>query len=168
MTERSQDELAGVERWLRDQAASKTLPELFAWVSSKQTDLLSAIRSCSEQALTQSASEGEWSPIQAFKHVVEWNHQVGEDVLNVCLTGERPGNPLPEFEANRDALITRQQDGLTMLWAHVSEADPESFLSVTWPHPFFGELNWREWFLFVGVHCADHAAQIRAAGNASA
>ena len=55
-----------------------------------------------------------------------------------------------------------------MLWAHVSEADPEAFLEVTWHHPFFGELNWREWFLFVGVHCADHAAQIRAAGTAHA
>ena len=167
MTERSQDELARVERWLRDQAASKTLPELFAWVSSKQTDLLSAIRSCSEQALTQSASEGEWSPIQAFKHVVEWNWQVSEDVLHACLTGERPGNPLPTFDADLETLVSRQRESLDSLWAHVSAAEPDSFLGVKWEHPFFGMLNWREWFLFLGVHCTDHANQIKAASPPS-
>jgi hypothetical protein len=42
-----------------------------------------------------------------------------------------------------------------------------TFLDLKWEHPFFGMLNWREWFLFLGVHCTDHAIQIRAASPAS-
>jgi hypothetical protein len=48
----------------------------------------------------------------------------------------------------------------------VRDADPEGFLETTWPHRFFGDLNWREWLLFLELHCADHAAQLEAMLNA--
>lgn len=97
--------------------------------------------------------------------MVEWNAQVSEDVLHTCLTGERPGNPVPSLDLDVDGLVAREQATLDSLWAHVSEADPDAFLDVTWEHPFFGQLNWREWFLFLGVHCSDHAGQITAASS---
>ncbi|MDZ7728356.1 MAG: hypothetical protein U5Q44_09305 [Dehalococcoidia bacterium] len=44
----------------------------------------------------------------------------------------------------------------------MQDADPSAFLDVTWTHPMFGELNWREWFLFMRIHSKDHARQLQA------
>lgn len=161
----TEEQLAGVGAWIRTRAASNSLDETLAWVTERQDRLIAAVEKLTAGELTSAPAPGEWSPIEAFKHVVEWNWQVGEDILHVCLTGERPGNPLPSFEPDRATLIKRQRESLESLWAHVSAADPGAFLEATWEHPFFGTFNWREWFLFLGVHCTDHANQIVAAGE---
>ena len=165
MSAPTEEQLARVGAWIRSQAASNNLEETFAWVTERQDRLIAAAESLSSEELFKSPAPGHWSPIEALRHVVEWNCQVGEDVLHVSLTGERPGNPVPSFEPDREALIQRQRDSLDSVWAHVSAADPGAFLEVTWEHPMFGQLNWREWFLFLGVHCTDHANQIVAAGE---
>lgn len=158
------EQLARVSEWIRREAAAKSPEEILQWVTARQEQLIASARGLSPEELTASPAEGEWSPLEAFQHVVEWNWQVAEEVLHACLTGERPGNPVPSFEADLDGLIARQEESLASVWAHVSVANPDDFLDVKWEHPFFGMLNWREWFLFIGVHCTDHANQIRAAG----
>lgn len=168
MTQPTPEQLARVGEWIRREAAAKNLEEILAWVTERQTQLVQSARKLTDQALHAAPAEGEWTPLDALKHVVEWDWQVSEDVLHTCLTGERPGNPVPQFAADREELITRQEESLASLWAHVSAADPGAFLDVRWEHPFFGPLNWREWFLFIGVHCTDHANQINAAGAAGA
>lgn len=167
MTAPTPEQLARVGDWIRREAAAKSLDEILAWVKERQEQLIASAQSLTEVQLRAAPSAGEWSPLEALKHVVEWNCQVSEDVLHACLTGERPGNPLPTFDAALDSLVARQRESLESVWAHVSEAEPGAFLDLKWEHPFFGMLNWREWFLFLGVHCTDHANQIRAASPAS-
>lgn len=167
MTSPTPEQLERVAAWIRSEGAAKSLEDILAWVTERQSRLIAAARGIPAEALTTAPAPGEWSPLEALKHVVEWNWQVGEDVLHTCLTGERPNNPVPEFPADREALIARQEESLASVWAHVSAADPTAFLDVNWEHPFFGMLNWREWFLFLGVHCTDHQNQIEAAGAPS-
>ncbi|MGE3075490.1 MAG: DinB family protein [Dehalococcoidia bacterium] len=152
-------EFPKIRAWIQSEA-KKDLSEIKAFVDSQFADLTQAVVAIPSPKLNVPVDD-DWSPIDALKHAVEWNWQVGEDVLHVSLTGERPGNPTPTFEPERDALLARQQESLDSVWAHVSAADPQSFLDLTWPHPFFGELNWREWYFFIGVHCFDHKGQIR-------
>ena len=148
-----------IRAWIQSEA-KKELAEIKSSVDARAEELFETVTNVPERQLSL-AADGDWSPLDAFKHAVEWNWQVGEDVLHVSLTGERPGNPIPEFVADLDSLVARQRESLDSVWAHVSAADPQSFLELTWPHPFFGELNWREWFFFIGVHCYDHTGQIR-------
>jgi len=165
MTHPAAEQFPAIRTWIQKQAAEQSLEGIRDYVASQYERLLEAIATVSESTLANPLAEGEWSAIEAFKHVVEWNWQVGEDVLHACLMGERPGNPRPSFPAERDALTSRLRESLDSVWAHVSAADPAAFLDVTWEHPFFGQLNWREWFWFLGVHAMDHTNQVKAAGG---
>jgi hypothetical protein len=153
-------EFPRIRAWIQQEAAARSIDEIRDAIVSRYDTLLETINAIPEAQLAAKPAGEDWGPIDAFKHVVEWNWQVGEDILHVCLTGERPGNPLPQFPADRAELIRRQQESLDSVYAHVSAAEPESFLEITWEHPFFGQLNWREWYFFLGVHAMDHTAQI--------
>jgi hypothetical protein len=48
------------------------------------------------------------------------------------------------------------------LIAVVLQADPQAHLDIIWGHNEFGNMNWREWFLFARVHTLDHARQMQA------
>jgi len=149
---------------IRSQAAGRSLEEIRDAVAERYATAFAAVRALPEGALTRPVAVGEWSPLEAMKHLVEWNWQVGEDILHACLTGERPGNPPPTFDIPLEALIAKANESLESVWAHVSAADPQGFLDVKWEHPFFGQLNWREWFFFLGLHAVDHTRQVGASG----
>jgi hypothetical protein len=153
------EQIPKIRAWIQSEA-KKALAEIQSYVLARANELYAAVNAVSEESLLTQLDE-DWSPIDALKHLVEWNWQVGEDVLHVSLMGTRPANPPPVFEADRAGLIVCQRESLDSVWAHVSAADPASFLDLTWPHPFFGELNWREWYFFIGVHCYDHTGQIK-------
>lgn len=168
MTHPAADQFPAIRAWIQQQAAEQSLEGIRDYVASQYEQLLEVVCAIPETVLVEPLAPGEWSPIEAFQHVVEWSWQVGEDVLHTCLTGERPGNPPPSFPGEREALASRLRESLDSVWAHVSAADPAAFLDVTWEHPFFGQWNWREWFWFLGVHAMDHANQVRAAGGEDA
>ena len=162
MTERTQDELAKLSVWLRAEAANRSVEDIFALVREEMDAMYAAIRAGSMHIAP--ASEV-WSPIRTLQHAVQANVQIAEDILNVCLTGIRPGNPEPELPLDAETLIAKQQEMNDSLWEHVSFADTGAFLDVKWPHMFFGELNWREWLLFLHMHAWDHRNQIEALGE---
>lgn len=165
MTERTEDEIAKLSVWLRAEAANRSIENIFSLVREEMDALYAAIRAIPGDAMNLSPTSDEWSPIRTLQHAVQANVQIAEDILNVCLTGIRPGNPEPELPSDAETLIAKQQEMNDSLWAHVSFADPGAFLDVTWPHMFFGELNWREWLLFLHMHAWDHRNQIEALGE---
>ncbi len=165
MTERSQEELDNLAVWLRSEAASRSIEDIFQLVRDEMDAMYAAIRAVPEEHLDRVPDGEDWSPLRTLQHAVQANVQVAEDILNVCLTGARPGNPEPELPLDREALIHTQSEMNDSLWEHVSFADPSAFLDVTWPHMFFGELNWREWLLFLHMHAWDHRHQIDAIGE---
>lgn len=162
MTHPMEAEFERIRGYLQQQAAEKSIPELFERVKEGMAELLDAARSIPAAVLSTNPPGDDWSPMDCLKHAVQSNLQVAQDVLHVALSGSRPGEPEPELAPDRDGLIAAQEASLDSLWAHVSEAEPHSNLHVTWPHPFFGELNWREWLLFLRIHAKDHARQLAA------
>ena len=110
-------------------------------------------------------SEGR-SAAECLAHAVERNVLHAQEVLYVALSGELPPEPDVRVPDGRDAQLTYHQQSLDSLYIHVRDADPEAFILTTWPHQFFGDLNWREWLLFIELHCADHAGQLEAMLNA--
>lgn len=163
MSAPDETQLAQVRAWLQDAGHNRTLEWTRDYVAKQWDGLFEVMRDASPEGLVATPASGEWSALEAYRHLVEWNWQVGEDILHVCLMGERPGNPPPSFPLDRDELTKRARESLESIWAHVSEADPKAFLELRWEHPFFGQLDWREWYLFLAVHVIDHSGQINAA-----
>lgn len=166
MPEPTPAEVERVGAWLRAEAATRSVEDTRDYVASRRDRLRAAVLAFEPARLPDPLAPGEWSALDALKHVVEWTSQNVEDILHACLTGERPGNPAPTFEPDRDALLQRLDEALESAWAHVSAADPESFLDAKWEHAMFGLLNWREWYLFLGVHLTDHTGQLKQAAGA--
>ena len=161
MSDPTPEEAGRIRDWIRAEAASKSLEAIRDAVSERYRVLNETVEAFAPADLASSTGE-EWAPIDAYRHLVEWNWQIGEDVLHTALMGERPGNPRPTFPAEREALAARLAESAESVWAHVSAADPGAFLDLTWEHPFFGQLNWREWYFFLGVHAFDHTRQLLA------
>lgn len=160
MTNPQAAEFERIRGYLQQQAAEKTIAELFERVKEGMGELIESARSIPPAIIASNPPGDDWSPMDCLRHAVQSNLQVAEDVLHVALTGDRPGGPEPDLAADREALIAAQEASLESLWAHISEADPQSNLHVTWPHPFFGELNWREWLIFLRIHAKDHSRQL--------
>jgi hypothetical protein len=155
------EQLKQVEAWIRSEAATKPVDQVQEWITTRFGRLAETARAVSDAQLAVVPPGEDWSPIGTLKHVAEWTWQCGEDVLHTSLAGERPGKPAPDFPEDRELLLAKIDEAIASVWAHVQAADPSAFLDVTWEHPFFGQLNWREWHLFLGVHAVDHANQIK-------
>lgn len=162
MTDPRSAEFERIRGYLQQQAAQKDVSDLFGRVREGMDDLIAAARAVPAGKLETHPPGDDWAPLDCMQHAVQSNIQVAEDVLHVALTGARQGNGEPTLQRDRDTLIAAQEASLESLWAHVSEADPAANLHVTWEHPFFGELNWREWLLFLRIHARDHAGQLAA------
>jgi hypothetical protein len=88
--------------------------------------------------------------------------QVAQQVIFASLEGTLPSDPEPVLPADRDAILARHIEAIDSLYEHVRAADPEANLHLKWEHQFFGDLNWREWLLFLRIHARDHARQLQA------
>ncbi len=71
-----------------------------------------------------------------------------------------PERVLPQFGVAKNELITSLQQSRQALVTAVSEAGDHDYSAVKFPHPFFGEINFYQWILFVGKHEARHLSQI--------
>ena len=165
MADPEQAERESLRGYLQQQAAKRTVEELVTRVQESVDAVAVAARAVPPNRLAElRPGEGElWTPVDCLRHVVEWNRLVAQQVLYVALSGELPGvGEAPPLPTTVEELLAVQAEAFDSLYAHVREAEPNAYLDVTWEHMFFGRLNWREWFLFMRVHCLDHATQLQA------
>lgn len=156
------EQLKRVESWIRSEATTKSVEQVQRWVEGQFEKLAAAARAVPETALRWAPTGDDWSPLETLKHTAKWTRTAGDEVIHVSLTGEHPADGSSDLPDDREALLRSIDDVVASVWAHVQAADPEAFLGVTWEHPFFARLNWREWHVFLGVHASDHTQQIAA------
>lgn len=154
------EEQQRIRGYLQAKAAEYSTEELIARVEEGLAELLAAARAITPAAFGTAAAEGEWTPAECLDHVARACSVNATEVLHVALTGELPAAWEPEIAEGQEALCEHLRGTFDSLYAHIREASPLAFLEVRWPHPFFGELNWREWTLFLRIHCKDHARQV--------
>ena len=165
MADPDQAERGRLRGYLQQQAAKRTIEELIERVQEGVDAVANAARAVPAQRLTElGPGEGEpWTPVDCLRHIVSSNRMTAQQVLYVALSGELPEqSTAPALPDTIEELIALQSEAIDSLYAHVRDAEPEAYLDVTWEHPFFGQLNWPEWLLFLRVHCLDHAAQLKA------
>ncbi len=162
------DDLDRIRGYLQQQAAQRTIEELIARVQEGVDDLASSARGVPEAALTVVPAGDEWTPLDCLKHVASSNMQVAQQVLFAALEGYLPTDGEAEVPSDRERILAAHSEAIDSLYVHVRSADPEANLELKWNHPFFGDLNWHEWLLFLRIHSRDHARQLAAMSGASA
>lgn len=140
--------------------AQKPIEELIVRVQEGVDELHAAARATPDDRLEQRLEGQEWSPMDCLRHIVGSDLQVCEAIRAVAQTGSLPPSRPDEPRGTRDELLAAHEAAIGALYDAVRAADPEAHLDRRWLHPAFGELNWREWFIFLRIHCRDHARQI--------
>lgn len=148
--------------YLQQQAAEKSIEELIARVREGVDEVHQSAFAVPPERRETVPEHDEWAPGDALRHLVGSNAHVSTQILHVALTGALHEGEEPAPAGTFEELVAKHDEAIESLFAHVREADPAAHLEVKWRHPFFGDLNWREWLIFLRIHCRDHARQITA------
>lgn len=155
-------ENARIRSYLQSQAAKLTIPEIQQKVTEAAAILRASAEAIDESLYDVVPAGEEWTPRQLLDHLVGWQILNSQQVLYVALTGELPMEESRSAPSGRDEMLAAMDAAFESLFIHLSDAQPDYFLDTKWAHPMFGDLNWREWFLFLRLHCIDHARQLDA------
>ncbi|HEY5476643.1 MAG TPA: DinB family protein [Tepidiformaceae bacterium] len=157
-----------VRGYLVGQANKLSLPELVEKVRTDALPLREAAAAIPAERLGDHPIEGEWSAAEVWTHILDMNEHGARSVPAIIARGELP-------ERARDTISGETRAGLKTgqqyyevfllrreeLLARVLQAKGDEHLDVKINHSMFGDLNWREWLLFMRVHDLDHLGQLR-------
>ncbi|MFQ5382090.1 MAG: DinB family protein [Dehalococcoidia bacterium] len=170
---RPQDELERVRGYLVSQASKLSIPQLVEKVRNDSAPLREAADLVAPERLAERPAEGEWSAAEVWTHILQMNEHGATAIPRIIETGELPeraddtisGDTREGFTTGRqyyDAFLARREE----LLARVAEAKGDEHLDVKINHAMFGDLNWREWLLFMRVHDLDHLRQLQSVAQA--
>jgi len=167
------EEFARIRGYLQTQAAKLSVPELIEKVRADLQQVRGAIESFPASRWNERPRDGEWCANEVAAHLADSSLAVATSIVTAIEQGTKPGR-ISDVMAH-----TNERQGPAEWWKQI-EADREALFSrlatvrgdehleVTWEHPMFGDLNWREWLLFTRIHDLDHARQIQAVAQALA
>ncbi len=162
-----------IRDYLQVQAAKLSVQNLVDKVRTDQAQVRAAVESVPAARFHDRPAAEEWSANEVMAHVVEGGGHFGATIRAVLDgTGlpERADDSIRPEPPRRTAAEWWDQleRDRAALFERVERATGDEHLDVTWQHPFFGELNWREWLLFLRIHDLDHSRQLQAIAAASA
>ncbi len=153
-------EMLRIRSYLQAQAAEKSVEELIDRVEEGMRELAEAAAGIRLELRTTVPAGETWSPDDCLRHATGSDTHCARQILHVACTGELPAGAEEEPAGAFEEMLAKHREALDSLYEHVRAADPAAFLDVKWEHPFFGDLNWREWLLFLRIHAKDHARQL--------
>jgi DinB family protein len=161
------EEVARVRSYLASQAIRRTPAQLIEALREAHQQFLAANAAIPDSAFRTIPKEGEWSAADVLAHVRNIAAIDERSIGGVLERGEQPANVDDQLErapadATREQLLADIAGLRERLIAIVLQADPQAHLDIVWGHNEFGNMNWREWFLFARVHTLDHARQLQA------
>jgi hypothetical protein len=164
------EEQQRIRGYLQSQAAKLSVADLVSKVRADMEQVREAAQAVPAERFFDKPAPGDWSANEVMAHVVGGAKGGTEAIIGVIESGTPPGGPA----AARDRMEATERrhtaeewwqslvDDRERLFERASKASGEEHLDVTWEHPFFGPLNWREWLLFQRIHDVDHARQMQA------
>lgn len=161
------EEQQRIRGYLQTQAAKLTVADLCAKVRSDMEQVREAAEAVPTARFAERPTEGEWSANEVMAHVVAGAQGGTNAIVAVLDTGGRQAAATDTIER-----VTTEQSAAEWwaqlvaererLFARAAQASGDEHPDVKWSHPFFGDLNWREWLLFQRIHDLDHARQMQA------
>ena len=164
MAELSEEQLR-IRGYLQGQAAKLSVHDLIVKVRADSAQLREAALAAEEGDWMAAPAAGEWSANDVLGHVVSTCNDIYAGILGALEAGVR-ARALPDALRHEQAgkRPSAWWDELSVareaLFARLETAAGDEHLDAVWAHPFFGDLNWREWLLFLRIHDLDHAGQI--------
>jgi hypothetical protein len=161
------DENARIRSYLHAQAARLTIPQLVDKLRADTQPLRDVGSGLPAERFRERPGEGEWSAAEVWTHVLDMSERSAAAVLAV-IAGERPeelsdritGGDRSELDGPDD-YWREFESGRERFYAEVLKARGDEHIDVAMPYRAFGELNWREFMLFMRVHDMDHLRQLQ-------
>jgi len=162
-----------IRSYLQAQAAKLTIPQLVERVGNDMAQLNQALRTVPAERFTERPADDDWSANEIAAHLAATSRSVATGISAVLDSGSQPGRVPDAIKGTgvvRDAMGWWNEIHLDRerLFERVARARGDEHLDITWEHPMFGTLNWREWLLFTRLHDLDHARQLQATAEALA
>ncbi|HEY8492167.1 MAG TPA: DinB family protein [Dehalococcoidia bacterium] len=152
--------------YLKHQGA-KTTEELAALIDRSQAILDDLLSGMTEEQAAFRPDPDQWSVKDVLAHIDASLHGTAR-IIEATARGERPSarsaDPasVGSSDASLDELRDRVEEAYRRVRETVLDLGPDPDLSVTVRHPFFDELNCKEWAAFIYLHCGrDHTNQIQ-------
>ncbi|HJP41474.1 MAG TPA: DinB family protein [Dehalococcoidia bacterium] len=164
-------EATRIRSYLQTQAAKLSLPDLSTKVRTDMEQFKASLFAAPADKLTQRPSESDWSVNEVAAHLLQVSESVSRAIQSVLDSGALPPSIADQMRRTDEVKTAREWWSLLLTdrevtIERVSRATGDEHLDVKWDHGVFGELNWREWLLFMRVHDLDHARQILSVSEA--
>lgn len=167
MTTPPQSEQERIRGYLQAQAAKLPLPDLVAKVRADVAPLREAAALVPPGRLSERPAEGEWSAAEVWTHILEMNDHGARAITGILDHGALPERADDTISgatrgfATGEAYYAAYLPVREALLARVLQATGDEHPDVKIQHFMFGDLNWREWLLFMRVHDLDHLRQLQ-------
>lgn len=162
-----------IRGYLQTQAAKLTIPQLVERIGNDMAQLNQALRGVPADRFAERPAAKDWSANEIAAHLAATSRSVARGIESVLDAGAQPERVPDAIEGTgtvRDAMSWWNEIHLDRerLFERVGKAHGDEHPDITWEHPMFGMLNWREWLLFTRLHDLDHAHQLQATTEALA
>ena len=160
------EERERIRGYLQAQAAKLSPAELADKIRADMEQVRAAIDAVPAERFDH-APPGEWSANTICSHLVHTSDDVARGIIAVLDSGAQPQPVADQLGAEGSGIRAGAEwwqsllAGREALLTRVRAATGDEHLDITWEHPFFGQLNWREWVLFTRIHDIDHARQLQ-------
>jgi len=143
---------------------SKPTPDLLTLVDRAAGSIEQSLAGVSESQARFRPSPDEWSVADVLRHVDAAMRSTGR-IIEALATGKeaRPDMDAPPVVEDAGETLAELRNGVAQSYDEVRAAVaaiPDGPATTTALHPFFGDLNGKEWAAFVYVHSRDHAEQV--------
>jgi len=164
-----------VRGYLTSQANKLSLAELVEKVERDSLPLWDAAAVVPAGRLAERPGAEDWSALEVLTHVLDLNERGASATEGIIATGAPPPPIADELRHEQRAGLTSVEDyrrawtdRRARLYERVRAARGDEHLDVPIAHFMFGDLSWREWFLFMRVHDLDHMRQLQSISEALA
>lgn len=163
-----QERLKMAKAWL-EQTFALPDEEILDIAARERANLEAAVASASAEQALFSPGEGQWSISEVARHISQ-AHRGCAALVRMLAAGKIPDSELqiggmPEDPGDHEkvkAMLAEAFDALTSSF-EVMHKDPD--LEAKYAHPWFGEMNAREWFAFCSLHTMAHIQQVQRIKN---
>lgn len=164
ISDRLKAQLPMAHAWIMD-TVSKPDEKLLEVLDERKRGMAAALRGVSASQSKYSPGEGQWCVDEVARHLAQANNRVA-GLIEALASGYVPaGSPemgaVPRDDRDFDRVkadLLKSFDVLRGVYDMLT--GPGVNLQAKYRHPFFGEFNAREWFVFNCVHASVHVQQI--------
>jgi hypothetical protein len=160
-----------IHSYLQAQAAKLSIAQLVERIGNDLAQVDAALQAVPPGRFDERPANADWSANEIAAHLVRTSRSVANGISSVLDSGAQPERVADAMEGtgttkDAPAWYSELRDDRQQLFDRVQQATGDEHLDITWEHPMFGQLNWREWLLFTRLHDLDHARQLQQTAEA--